>query len=311
MQEKISIIVPIYKVEKYLDECVKSIVNQTYSNIEIILVDDGSPDKCSKICDDWAMKDSRIKVVHKKNAGLAMARNTGVEVSSGEYIAFVDSDDYINADYCEKLYGVLKKNDAEIAGCRFYRNKINGDEYIYPPADSNFDFCIDPYTAMKRTYNDFGVFCVAWNKLYKRDIVTKHPFYDVKIAEDARIIRERFFACERIAWTQEPLYMYRNREGSIMTSSRNYNIDEMQQRLYWIDCDIKYYKENKIDTLRALAEKAYCYNLYNDWKFMNNDCKKFYKKRYFEKLRHLLFSGGNSIKSKIKYMSFGVKVVMS
>ena len=114
---KVSVIVPVYKVEKYLNKCVDSIINQTLEDIEIILVDDGSPDNCGKICDDYAQKDNRIVVIHKTNGGLSDARNAGLEVARGEYIGFVDSDDYIAPEMISLLYGVCKKNSTDIAGC--------------------------------------------------------------------------------------------------------------------------------------------------------------------------------------------------
>lgn len=110
----VSIVLPIYNVEKYLDRCVESVINQTYKNLEIILVDDGSPDSCPEKCEEWAKKDSRIKVVHKNNAGLGYARNTGIENASGEYICFFDSDDYIDPSTIEKAYNTAQKNDSDM-----------------------------------------------------------------------------------------------------------------------------------------------------------------------------------------------------
>lgn len=109
MADKISVIVPVYKTEEYLDKCVKSIINQTYKNLEIILVDDGSPDNCPKMCDDWANKDSRIKVIHKTNGGLSSARNAGIEAAAGNYLMFTDSDDFLEDDMIEFLYNLIKK----------------------------------------------------------------------------------------------------------------------------------------------------------------------------------------------------------
>ena len=113
MGDKISIIVPVYKVEAYLSECIESIINQTYRNLEIILVDDGSPDKCGEICDEYAKKDERIHVIHKKNEGVARARNDGIEYAGGDYISFIDSDDWIAENAYEVLYQGLKQYDAD------------------------------------------------------------------------------------------------------------------------------------------------------------------------------------------------------
>ena len=119
-EELISIIVPVYKVEKYLDKCINSIVSQTYKNLEVILVDDGSPDSCGKMCDEWTKKDTRIKVIHKENGGLSDARNFGLDCAKGKYIQFVDSDDYIEKDMIEFLYKNLKENNADISICSNY-----------------------------------------------------------------------------------------------------------------------------------------------------------------------------------------------
>ena len=114
---KISVIIPVYKVEEYISRCIKSVVDQTYSNLEIILVDDGSPDNCPAICDKWAEKDSRIKVIHKKNGGLSDARNAGMQIASGEFIGFVDSDDWISKEMYQLLYENMKENESDISAC--------------------------------------------------------------------------------------------------------------------------------------------------------------------------------------------------
>lgn len=114
MEELISVVIPVYNVEKYLDRCVESVVSQSYQNLEIILVDDGSPDNCPRMCDEWAAKDARIRVIHKKNAGLGMARNTGIEHASGKYICFFDSDDYVASDIIENAYELARNTDAEV-----------------------------------------------------------------------------------------------------------------------------------------------------------------------------------------------------
>ena len=117
MDDLISVIIPVYNVEKFIDRCINSLINQTYKNLEIILVDDGSPDNCPGLCDDWAKKDNRIKVVHKQNGGLSDARNAGLERSTGDYIMFVDSDDFVDETICEVLLNDLKNNDADFSMC--------------------------------------------------------------------------------------------------------------------------------------------------------------------------------------------------
>ena len=123
---KISIIVPIYNVEKYLDRCVRSLCNQTLQDIEIILVDDQSPDDCPRMCDEYAKQDSRIIVIHKKNGGLGYARNSGMKVATGEYVAFVDSDDYVDLDMFESMYNSAKKYDADFVRVDNYKERTDG-----------------------------------------------------------------------------------------------------------------------------------------------------------------------------------------
>ena len=115
MEDLISVVVPIYNVENYIKKCVDSILSQTYKNLEIILVDDGSPDNCPQICDEYAQKDNRIKVIHKENGGLSDARNAGIDISKGKFITFIDSDDYIEKDYVEVLYNSIKENASDMA----------------------------------------------------------------------------------------------------------------------------------------------------------------------------------------------------
>ena len=123
----VSVVLPIYNVEKYLNRCIKSVINQSYKNLEIILVDDGSPDNCPTLCDEWAKKDNRIKVIHKKNAGLGYARNTGIENATGEYICFFDSDDYIALDTIEKAYSLAVQEKSDMVVFGFCNVKANGE----------------------------------------------------------------------------------------------------------------------------------------------------------------------------------------
>ena len=166
--ELISIIVPVYKVEKYLEKCVKSILNQTYTNLEIILVNDGSPDECGRLCDELAKVDDRIRVFHKENGGLSDARNYGVERASGEYIGFVDSDDYIHESMYEKLYEAIKKSGTEISECgvtRVYKNMLRphyeGEDYFLILDKQEY---LEEYLENRRLYGS------AWCKLIQRDL---------------------------------------------------------------------------------------------------------------------------------------------
>ena len=177
---KISIIVPVYNVEKYLEKCVKSILNQTFTDFELILVDDGTPDSSGVICDQFAEKDERIKVIHKKNGGLSDARNTGIEVAKGEYIGFVDSDDYIAEDMYELLYTNIVNEEADLSICGIY------DVYENKEAQKRIRqyMILNKFEAIKVILEAKIVSVHAVNKLYKKELFT-HVRYPVgKITED-------------------------------------------------------------------------------------------------------------------------------
>ena len=169
MAKKISVIVPVYKVEPYLSRCLDSIINQTYRNLEIILVDDGSPDRCGEICDEYARQDSRIRVIHKANGGLSDARNHGIDVAIGDYIAFVDSDDYIATDMYEKMLARLELDNSDMVVCNYYRF----DEGSAPPKDGYIQLP-DRVLTQDEAFDFYlqigGDYVSAWNKLYKRTI---------------------------------------------------------------------------------------------------------------------------------------------
>lgn len=209
MQEKVSVIVPIYKVEKYLDRCVNSIINQTCQNLEIILVDDGSPDNCPKLCEDYAKQYSRIKVVHKENGGLSSARNAGLDVMTGDFVTFVDSDDILDLSFIEKCLEVLKNENAQIVSCKALR--FSNEEDIELAKKNNGS--IEVYTkkhALKNTFLrpcDYE-FYVAWGKLYKSKIFENLRFTNGVLHEDEYICHYLFDKCEKFAVLNENLYYY-------------------------------------------------------------------------------------------------------
>ena len=182
----VSVVLPIYGVEKYLDRCVTSIVNQTYSNLEIILVDDGSRDNCPQMCDAWAEKDSRIKVVHKANAGLGMARNTGIENATGEYICFFDSDDYVALDTIEKAYALAKKEASDLVIFGLSRVDRNGtvvktyipqtDKVTCAGAEVQNVFLPD-LIATKKNSVYRNLWMSAWACLYSMDLMVPTQFH--------------------------------------------------------------------------------------------------------------------------------------
>ena len=219
--ECISIVIPVYRVEKYLARCVDSVIGQTYRNLEIILVDDGSPDLCGAICDSLAQKDSRIHVYHKENGGLSDARNFGTERASGSYITFLDSDDYIAPDYIEYLYNLVRKYDADISCCCMVKTETDHAEYGINPdipeeqvlsgRDASFGLVGDLYM----------VLVTACGKLYRSEIVRKYPFPVGKKHEDEATTCKFYYESERVAVGNRCLYAYYQNPESITHSKGN------------------------------------------------------------------------------------------
>ena len=213
---EISVIVPVYKVEAYLPECVRSLEAQTFSDIEIILVDDGSPDNCGQFCDEFAEWDNRIRVIHQKNAGLSAARNSGIDVARGRYICFVDSDDLVAPNYCQILFDLLDGTEYDFSFCgvcRFLDGSVpepmaEGRTYAVTNAE---------YTAMQlNRKTEFGV----WNKLFRRELFDKIRFAPGKLHEDVIFSADmlRTLHGGTIA-TEQQLYYYRQRKGSIVADT--------------------------------------------------------------------------------------------
>lgn len=212
--ELISVIVPIYKVEAYLDKCVQSIVGQTYQDLEIILVDDGSPDNCGAMCDAWASKDSRIKVVHKENGGLSDARNAGLAIATGELISFIDSDDHIEPEFLRTLYDTLIGQDAQIAECAIHL--VDEEGKILRSRGPSKCETIGKIEALRRLVLEDGVYQTVWNKLYRREVIEGILFEKGKYNEDDFWTYQIFDRIERLALVDEPMLNYLQRGGSIM-----------------------------------------------------------------------------------------------
>lgn len=231
MSDKISIIVPVYNVEKYLPRCIDSILAQTYKNIEVILVDDGSPDKCGAICDEYAKKDKCIKVIHKKNGGLSDARNAGINAAMGEYIGFVDSDDYIVPDMYEKLYNAIVKTNSDIAISNFLYVDEMGNEIGQNNNLPIYDDVLSGRQILgeKMVEDKFWYWVVAWNKLYKKSIFDDIRYPIGKIHEDEFIIHSIYAKVDQVACVPDALIYYVQRSDSIMgrkSSIKNFDAVE-------------------------------------------------------------------------------------
>lgn len=227
MKNKISIIIPVYKVEEFLDDCVQSVIGQTHKNTEIILVDDGSPDNCPAMCDAWAEKDNRIRVIHKSNGGLSDARNAGLDIATGDYISFVDSDDWILPKMYEKMLLVMQLEHADICACNIrscypdHEEEWGCKEYAVGNSEQILDML----------YSDTKYPVSAWNKLYKRECWKELRFPVGKICEDAFTTYQLVHNAEHIAQIPEAFYCYRIRPQSIMTSA--FTIKRMDEEEAW------------------------------------------------------------------------------
>ena len=210
----ISVIVPIYKVEPYLDRCIRSIAEQTYTNIEVILVDDGSPDNCPAICDAWAEKDSRIRVIHKENGGLSDARNAGMAIATGALISFIDSDDWIAPDFLESLHAGLIRTGAQVAECGVSLVDEAGAVLRQRPAAPLAE--IGKIEALCRLVLEDGIYQTVWNKLYRREVVEGIPFEKGKYHEDDFWTYRIFERIEKLAVVDGQMYHYLQRGGSII-----------------------------------------------------------------------------------------------
>lgn len=256
MEQKVSVIVPIYKVEPYLKRAVASILHQTYHNLEIILVDDGSPDQCGRICDDYAKEDNRITVIHKENGGLSDARNAGLDAAHGEYIVFVDSDDFIAEDYVETLMQCLKKYDADVAMCSYaVTASVELDESIFKASrDETVEVC-DRRELLNNLYDanhkDATYFIVSWNKIYKASLWQDVRFPKGRIHEDEATTYKIYDRAQKGVYLHRPLYGYFTAPSSI-TRDR-FNI----KRLQWMDAldDRIAYFEDKTAQLNEEAKQ--------------------------------------------------------
>lgn len=247
MQVLVTIVLPIYNVEKYLDRCIKSVVEQTYKNLEIILVDDGSPDNCPSMCDDWAKKDSRIKVIHKVNAGLGMARNTGIDNANGKYIFFLDSDDCVDVTLVEKCVASAEEYNSDVV--MFSRHNIYDDGRIVSrkvkvPCDV-FDNkgIVNLLLPSLFTYKmGFGV--SAWSKMYNLDTLKSSGvrFRSEReiVSEDAYFALEYYPVLSTVSVVHECLYNYYKRSDSL---SRSYKPDRQSRNDNFLKKSIAYVEE--------------------------------------------------------------------
>lgn len=259
---KVSIIVPIYNVEKYLDRCMNSLVNQTLKEIEIIMVDDGSPDNCPKMCDEWAKKDSRIKVVHKKNGGLGYARNSGLDVATGEYVAFVDSDDFVKTDMYEVLYNNVEKENADTIYCGFYKywnDKTikefrNVDQLTVFEGQDLIDFSLDFVGSPVEKKKDWKYEMSVWHSLYSNEIIQRHNIHfrsEREILSEDIVFQELYLPnSQKTLYLPEPYYYYCFDNNESLTHA-SYDASRYTRTLALYKCLYELTQERDPKCLRA------------------------------------------------------------
>lgn len=252
---QISIIVPVYKVEKYLPACVDSILVQTFADFELILVDDGSPDHCGMICDEYAKRDQRIRVIHQENQGLSGARNSGIDIAKGEYITFIDSDDIVSYDFLEILYLELKKNNATVSCCKL-QNFEDGNfvENIFNSILSHCTKVMSGQEAVLSIYNATGdVGITACGKLFLKALFEGNRFPIGKIHEDQALIPIVLCGAEKVVSVNRYIYYYRCRSDSIM--HMNFEVKRFDN-IEAIDSCINYFRIKGYNKLTTAAKKT-------------------------------------------------------
>lgn len=255
----VSVIVPVYKVEGQLDRCIASIVSQSYRNLEIILVDDGSPDKCPAMCDAWAERDRRIVVIHQANAGLSAARNAGLDAMHGEYVAFVDSDDYVDTQFVARLLGTMQEKGAEIGICSIRQE----DEQAAPLPDNRM-VCSQTSTltgreCLSRLSGDGCIsYVVVWNKLYAARLWDGVRFPVGKLHEDEFTTYRIMDRCDVVALVPAALYHYVQHSGSIMHAA--YSIRNLDRIEAFVQ-KLQYYRRRRYGELYASAFAAITWDL--------------------------------------------------
>ena len=252
MRDLISVIIPVYKVENYLCRCVDSVLEQTYTNMEIILVDDGSPDNCPVMCDEYARQDSRVKVIHQENAGLSGARNAGIDMAQGQWLAFVDSDDYLAEDFLERLYQACVDTGSSLSVCRW--EYVRGETI---PEHGTGETRV--YTGREMLANlyvpDGAYFVVAWNKLYRKELFEDIRYPLGRIHEDEATTYRIYDKVKKAAYVDRSLYGYFVTPVSI---TRGFN----PKRMDWVTAvaerldffEQKGYTELMVPGLQALAD---------------------------------------------------------
>ena len=306
----ISIVVPVYNVEKYINRCINSIIRQEYQNIEIILVDDGSFDNSGKICDEYAKKDERIVVVHQKNRGLSAARNCGIDISKGEYICFVDSDDWISSDYVSTLFDLIINNNADIAVCSYVKTEKENDL-----GNNIEDNIIEEYNniqAIKKIYSTSDCerinIIIAWNKLYNKRLFENIRYPQNRYYEDGGTTYKLLYNSEKIVCLKKVMYYYfvncESITGSKLNKKKIIDAIELQEE------ELNFYKNKNLDEMYVLCYKRLLEKLislyYESGDGIGKEISEWIadKYKFYYKRKKQIINSVTTLKTRIRYMLF-------
>lgn len=309
----VSVIVPVYRVEKYLDRCLNSIVDQTYKDIEIILVDDGSPDSCPKMCDEWAKKDNRIKVIHKQNEGLTSARKAGLFIADGEYVLFIDSDDYIELNMVELLVTKAIETDLDMVLCSYYK-----DSDILIPVSMSYDkdlttkeeirdfFILPIIRPMNDNISTNGFMCT---KLYKKSMIKDKYFASEREYYTEDVVFNSLMALDinGIAIVNKPLYHYCENEDSLTKKYREDKFEMWNKRTDFFE---NYFKQNgwlELAQSRIIVMNLVALLVGADNEVLKNDKKDF--KLQCKRMKKVIKEKGYFTIRNMKYLNNSQKII--
>ena len=302
MEPLISIVIPVYNVEKYIDRCIVSVVEQTYKNLEIILVDDGTPDDSGKLCDEWAEKDDRIVVYHKPNGGLSDARNYGTERANGEFVTYIDSDDYVLPEYVEYLYNNLVACNADISCCDF--ENVYKAERLLAFEKNNEKGNVEKVTGKNACYNlmvgdSCEYYVVAWAKLYKRQIVEDYQYPVGRYHEDEATTYKYLYSADYIAKGDKKLYAYYQNDSGITHNKGEKN----HKDTVWAVSERSMFFKEKHDRQMEIASWV---GLMSYYIYRNYDLPKRFTKEVYTFARQHWFNGDLTPKAKFKFLLYAL-----
>lgn len=298
----VSIIVPAFNVEKYISDCIESIIKQSFSLFELIIVDDGSTDKTGIICDSYSCKDERITVIHKANGGVSSARNVGLKAAKGDYISFIDADDLVKNNFLEKLVELIESTSADIVECNCNKLLENGEEHVNKNQKKNNIFLTPKQWMTEVNMNGF-LSVVLWNKLYKAELFHDITFPEGRVSEDDATAFKIIYNAKLILRTYESLYIYRYRPGSIMSS--DFTEDKFNDHCFALEEQCLFFKNLNEHDLYCFCLSKFCIFLIKKYSWLHQNNKSLAKdKNLFIKQSFKVLKKSKTVPAKYKFFIF-------